>query len=257
MATPGAAPVLAENRFGWALAAALVIEGTIIAVLLLNRPRPLPVVHPVVMRMHLVKVQGPPKALPLPPKPVPPPPKPPPLLPPPPQPAPPPQAVPALPTPPPPLPHHPTVPMPKRRPPPHPLPHWVSKPAPPQPAPAPAPPVQRLPPAPTMSAPPPTPSQVNSAMARYAGMVHAIIEGRVRVPQMLENLGASGTALIDFKLAPDGRVIWARVVKRSSYGTVNQAALAAVQGAQFPAFIAKLPRHDIVFQIPVLVSGGS
>ncbi|MHB1302333.1 MAG: TonB family protein [Acidiphilium sp.] len=237
MAGPG------ESRFGWALLAALIIEVVAIVALMFapSPPRPL-VVKPVTMAVHLVKPVGPPKAIPLPPKPVQPPkPKPP-------------KPLPVLPKPPPPLPNHPHIHV-LRKPPPKPVhrivPRRIARPMPPQPA----PPPQLAPPASQTTAPPPSLAQLKSAEARYVGIMRGVILSHLVVPAALRNLGVSGVAMVAFKVTPNGQILWIRVIKQSAYQAANRAARTAVQDSHFPAFLAEMPHHAIIFEIPVHVSG--
>ena len=237
MAGPG------ESRFGRALLAALIIEVAAIVALMFTPPPPKPlVVKPVTMAVHLVKPVGPPKAIPLPPKPMhPPKPKPP-------------KPLPILPKPPPSLPNHPHIHM-LRKPPPKPVHRIVHRavvqPMPPQPE----PPQQPSLPAPQTTAPPPSPAQVQSAEARYVGIMRGIILSHLVVPAALRNLGASGVAMVAFKVTPNGQILWIRVIKQSAYQAANRAARTAVQDSHFPAFLAKMPHHAFIFEIPVHVSG--
>lgn len=116
------------------------------------------------------------------------------------------------------------------------------------------PPLQ-APAAPHVSAPPPSPAAVNSALARYAGIMRGIIFRNIVAPNSLRNLGASGGASIEFRVAPDGRILWLKLLRGSDYAAVNQAARAAVSASHFPAFLGQMPRHPITFVIPVRVSG--
>lgn len=233
-----------ETRFWYSLLAALLIEAGVIAALVFSPVTPPPrVVKAATMAIHMIQPIAPPKALPLPPKLIRPPPPPPPV------------PVPTLPKPPPPLPDHPHIQI-LRPPPPKPV-HRVNprvvhravvRPPPPQLAPV-------APPAPQITAPPPSPAQVQSAEARYVGIVRSIILGNLTVPAALRNLGASGIAMVEFKVAADGRIIWVRVIRRSAYRAADRAARAAVTGSRFPGFLPKMPAHPMVFEIPIHVSG--
>lgn len=228
-----------RSRFGWALTVGFVLElAGIITILIMPRSTQPRIVKPATIAVHMVK-PGPPKALP--PKPTQPP-KPPPI------------PTPVLPKPPPPLPHHPHVEA-HHRSPPKPVPfiprRTVARPAPLRSIPPPAP----APPAPTEMSPPPSPAAIQSAEARYVGIVRGIILGNLIVPSGLRNLGASGTATIAFKVAPDGRILWTRIIRHSAYQSANEAARLAVEQSHFPHFLKKMPDHTIVFEIPIRVSG--
>ncbi len=228
LAEPGSA------RFGRFIVAALVLDILALAALIYApEPPPARVVKPATLAVHMVQ--------PAPPKPNP---KPAPLPPPP---------VPALPKPPPPLPHHPHV---APKPPPkrvihHPI---IHRPPPPVPEP-PTAPTQPAPPAPVQSAPPPSPAVIQSVEARYVGTIKGIILGNLVVPTAMRNLGASGVATIAFKVAPNGQILSAKVLRASDYAAANRAALAAVRDSRFPAFFAKMPNHPIIFEVNINVSG--
>lgn len=234
-----------ETRFGWALLSALAIE--VLAIIALVWVPPLPKPHeirPATMAIHLVQPAKPPKSPPLRPQPVQAPqPKPPPPL-------------PVLPKPPPPVPDHPHIQVP-RHPPPRPARHVAMRPAvhpaPPQPT---APPVA-APPSSQIALPSPSPAQIQSAEARYVGIIRGVILGNLVVPDALRNLAASGRATVAFKVMPDGQIVWARVIAASDYRAANRAALAAVRDSHFPAFLARMPGHPIVFEIPINVSGAN
>lgn len=224
-------------------------------------------IKPETVMIRMVEV-GPPKRIPLPPQPVRPPPPLPQPPPPQPQPPPPPKPPPPLPHPPPPVPvpapavipkPPPPVPLPWPHPPRHvrpkrhPVHHVTRRPVPHPPPPA-APPVE-APAAHRIAAPPPTPAEIHSALAHYAGIMRSVILGNLVVPDSLRNLGASGTATVEFRVAPDGRILWVKLLRGSDYAAVNRAASTAVKISHFPGFLAKMPQHPITFVIPVRVSG--
>ncbi|HQT88497.1 MAG TPA: TonB family protein [Acidiphilium sp.] len=224
-----------ESRFGRFLLAAFVLEIlALVALVYAPEPPPARVVKPAMVAVHMVHPTPPkPKPTPLPPPPPPP--------------------VPALPKPPPPLPHHPHVapkPPPKRviHPP------IIRRPPPPTPAP-PNTPTAPAPPAPVVSAPPPSPAVVQSVEARYVGTIKGIILGNLVVPTAMRNLGASGVATVAFKVAPNGQILSARVLRASDYAAANRAALAAVRDSRFPPFFARMPNHPIIFELNINVSG--
>lgn len=256
---------LEEPRFGWSLVIALIVEAAVIGAVILARPaETLKKVAPTTVSVHMIEPAGPPKAIPLPPQPVQPP-KPV-ALPPPPKPAqPPPEAPkqPPLPKPPPaeavPRPKPPTEPRHKRR---HVHRHVHHAPqhqprrqrtvdkARAQPARP-----QRAPPAKQRAALPPTKQQVDNALSRYTGIMRGIILGNVHVPEALRSLGASGTALVRFEVAPDGSIQWVKVVKASSYRAATRAARTAVRVSHFPGFLSAMPRRPMVFEIRIHVAG--
>lgn len=93
-------------------------------------------------------------------------------------------------------------------------------------------------------------------MSRYTGIMRGIILGNVHVPASLRALGASGAAVVRFEVAPDGSILWVKIIKGSSYPAATRAARAAVQRSGFPKFLAHMPDHPQIFQIRIHVSGG-
>lgn len=106
-------------------------------------------------------------------------------------------------------------------------------------------------------APPPSPSPqvMASLMSRYVGLVRPMIQDHLRVPAMLRAMGLSGHAVIEFRLSPAGRLLWARVLVPSRIHAVDSAALAAVKGSQYPRFLKHMPKRDTTFEITVHISG--
>lgn len=199
-----------------------------------------------VTRIRMLAPPPPPKPLPPPPKPVPPPPRP---IPPPPKPIPPPKPPPPLPRPPVPVPPPKPLPKPRPRPvpvhhhivhKPKPVPHMSAPPPPPQPAPQPA----------------PIPAAVQeSALEAYAGAVHQVVQADLKVPQMVEMMHLSGVTGLALRIAPDGTLLAARVIRSSGAPPIDRAALAAVRATHFPRFTPDMPHHPITVDIAVKLSG--
>ncbi|HQT61959.1 MAG TPA: energy transducer TonB [Acidiphilium sp.] len=188
--------------------------------------------------VHLVRLAPP---LPLPPKPVQPPPPPlpvpPPPVPPPPQPA---------PLPPPPAPS----PMPPPKPLSRPLPKVVHRPPPPRPAPKQHPvphPVPHPAPPPKAKTPPPQPA---FDFAQYAASLRAPLQREVHVTQTMRMLGVRGIAFIEFTLAPDGKLLSARIYRSSGNPLIDRAALDAVRQHHFPPFPGTA---DKSFAVPIQI----
>jgi protein TonB len=104
--------------------------------------------------------------------------------------------------------------------------------------------------------PPPRPAPVSAAVREnaleaYAGAVHRMVQADLKVPQMVEMMHLSGTTEIALRIAPDGRLLGARVIHSSGAPPIDRAALAAVRAAQFPDFSAKMPHHPITVDIAV------
>ncbi len=101
----------------------------------------------------------------------------------------------------------------------------------------------------------PSTKALATLMARYVGVVRPRIQARLRVPAMLRAMGLAGHALVEFRLAPSGRLLWARIRAGSPIDAVNEAALAAVRKTAYPAFLAGMPKTPTTFEIVVHISG--
>lgn len=152
------------------------------------------------------------------------------------------------------------VPVPKPVPtPPPPPPRPIPKPA-PKPlvakAPAPTAPVIPAPPKPTPPPPPPAPSPAarQAAIDAYAALVRARVQADARVPEAVRLAHLRGTTAVRFELEPDGTLVWARIAQSSGIGSINRAALAAVQSASYPPFTKKMPKHPTIFIVRVHLS---
>jgi len=67
-------------------------------------------------------------------------------------------------------------------------------------------------------------------------------------------LGATGTAVIEAVIAPDGHVISARVAHGSSFRPIDRAALAAVLRGGYRAFGAHMPAGPITISVPITIA---
>lgn len=234
-------PDASSRRFGVALLAAIFAEILLVGGLVWFEERhvhrPIPPQRKEVMAVQLVTLPPPPK--PIPPKPV--------VKPTPPKPLPPKPAINHAP-PPPPAPH-PKMVVPPRPVPTPPAPPVKATPRPPKPVPLPKPVAPPTPP------PPPalTAAEKANLMSQYVATLRPIIQSQLRVPAELRAMGMSGTATVEFEVSPSGRVIWARVIKRSPLGAVNRAALAAIKRGNFPPFLKKMPKKNTIFEIPLEV----
>lgn len=104
-------------------------------------------------------------------------------------------------------------------------------------------------------APSPSPQLLASLMSRYVGLVRPMIQEHLRVPAMLKAMGLSGHATIEFRLSPQGTLLWARVLVPSRIRAVNDAALRAVKRGGYPPFLKRMPKKDTTFEITVHISG--
>lgn len=239
---------LKDSPFSVALIGALVLDLLLVVVALFAVTAPHPkTIKPTRMKIHMIEppalIHAPsrPAALPRPPAPVVPP-----------------RPRKQVETKPLPRPKHPQVEHALRPPPVHRPPQTVMhrSSVPPQPV-APQPTLARplLERAPAATAPPPSPAEIQSAEARYAGMLRSEILSRLVVPRQLRNLGATGIATVIFRVSPNGQLVWARVKRSSAYAEVNRVAMASVERAHFPQFLRQMPHQPITFEIPIRVSG--
>lgn len=101
----------------------------------------------------------------------------------------------------------------------------------------PHPPVSRSAPAQTVVNP----------LALYAAILREQIRAALVIPSIARQMGLRGKTLVEFRLQPDGRMLWARVVHSSGFSILDHAALAAVRGADFPPFEPRMSRADTTF----------
>ena len=219
-----------KEHFGRALLVGAVLEALLVGGLIWvgsNTPPPQPVVKKFIA-IHMIQ-PVPPKPKP---KPVPPPPKP--MV----HPKPLPRPVPL----PKPVVHQ--VPVPK--------PLIAKTPLPLAPVAPPRPPV--VPPPPP---PPPAPSMAarQAALAEYAALVRAQVQADAHVPEAIRLMHLSGTAIITFRLAPSGRLQWAKISRSSGAGPIDRAALKSVKEGQYPPFSKDMPKHATNFTVEVHLSG--
>jgi periplasmic protein TonB len=183
---------------------------------------------------------------------------------PPPPPVPPPQPAPLVIPKPPPVPSH--IPVPTREvppPPPPPPARHVTKPAPhpltrrprvTRPArrvPTPTPPaVQQAAPAAPHAAPA-APVVPTSGIPIYGERVYQIIQANQNVPEVLAEMGLSGTAEIEIDVAPNGKILSARVVKSSGVPIIDSTALEHARDAQLPPFNHDMPNRPHAFLVPI------
>jgi protein TonB len=116
------------------------------------------------------------------------------------------------------------------------------------------------PPAPVRAAPPmaeapaaAAPAAPTSGIPSYGEQIYAIIEANQNVPFALAQMGASGTAVIEIEVAPDGRVISARVYKSSGVPLIDATALDHARDAHLPPFNDEMPNQPHVFLVPIAI----
>jgi periplasmic protein TonB len=174
---------------------------------------------------------------PLPPQPVPPPKPMPAVIPKPPVPSPVPVATRELPPPPPPVPH-------VYKPVPHPL--YRRPPVqPPAAHPAFAPAVPR--------AAPTAPVVPTRGIPIYGERVYEVIQANQNVPEVLSEMGLSGTAVIEIMVAPSGTILSARVYKSSGVPIIDATALAHARDAKLPPFNNEMPDQPHAFLVPIKI----
>lgn len=117
------------------------------------------------------------------------------------------------------------------------------KPAPALSEPAPALPVQAQQPVePPKAAEPPAPPQPPrsnpAAESGYQARARAEIDRQKRYPEEAQQLGMSGSVLVSYTIARDGRLLRAEIAQSSGFRLLDQAALQAVQRTRFEAMPA-------------------
>ena len=117
-----------------------------------------------------------------------------------------------------------------------------TKPAPALSEPAPALPVQAQPVEPPKAAEPPAPQQPPrsnpAAESGYQSRARAEIDKQKRYPEEAQQLGMSGSVLVSYTIARDGRLLRAEIAQSSGFRLLDQAALQAVQRTRFEAMPA-------------------
>lgn len=119
--------------------------------------------------------------------------------------------------------------------------------APPQPA---APPL----PAPAPNVPAPDDARL---ISRYAASLRALIQAQLTVPESVRALGLDGDTVIQFRLAPSGQLLSARVVSSSGIPPIDRAALADVKSLRYPPFPPTLPAVATTFSVLVHLSAAA
>lgn len=131
----------------------------------------------------------------------------------------------------------------------------------PQPVPTPLPKTEAPTPFTTPTPPPPPPppepqpdlSAQQKAMADYASKIHAAVQAAVYYPPAAVAMHFSGRALVAFHLM-NTTVSGIKIVTTSGLGLVDNAAIQAVQNAQYPEPPANLRDKDQTFRVWVELS---
>jgi protein TonB len=86
-------------------------------------------------------------------------------------------------------------------------------------------------------------------LALYTAILREQVRAALVVPAMAREMGLRGRTLVEFRLRPDGEMLWARVVRSSGSSILDHAALKAVHGADFPPFEPRMTRVDTTFAL--------
>lgn len=82
-------------------------------------------------------------------------------------------------------------------------------------------------------APPPQPLSNPAAENGYQARARAEIDKQKRYPDEAQQLGMTGTAVVSYTIARDGRLLRAEIAQSSGFKLLDQAALQAVQRTRF------------------------
>jgi protein TonB len=104
---------------------------------------------------------------------------------------------------------------------------------------------------------PSAPAAPTGGIQSYAGQMYTIIEANQNVPFVLAQMGATGTAVIEIEVAPDGRVISARVYKSSGIPLIDATALDHARNAHLPPFNDEMPNQPHAFLVPIEIQPSS
>ncbi len=90
-----------------------------------------------------------------------------------------------------------------------------------------------------------------SGIPIYGERVYEIIQANQSVPEVLSEMGLSGTAVIEIVVAPNGKVLSARVYKSSGSPIIDSTALEHARDAQLPPFNSAMPNQPHAFLVPI------
>jgi len=105
------------------------------------------------------------------------------------------------------------------------------------------------PPAPPRTVPPPT-----SGIGPYGDQIYSIIQANQAVPDVVAQLGLSGTAIVEITVAPSGHILSAKITKSSGVPLIDQTALQHAQAASLPPFNSQMPQAPHNFLVPIDIS---
>jgi protein TonB len=94
------------------------------------------------------------------------------------------------------------------------------------------------------------------AVARYAAMIHGLIDRRKAYPYRARRQDQEGTVQLRFTLSRRGALAGDPVIeKKSRYRLLNESALEAVKNAApYPPFPQEIPEQEMSFQVTVSFS---
>jgi protein TonB len=97
-----------------------------------------------------------------------------------------------------------------------------------------------------------------NAIARYAAMIHGLIDTRKTYPYQARRQDQQGTVQVRFTLSRRGTLAGDPVTEKSSrYRLLNESALEAVKNAApYPPFPEEIPEDEMSFQVVVSFSLG-
>jgi len=101
---------------------------------------------------------------------------------------------------------------------------------------------------------PAPPADTTSGIGPYRAGLHAQITRNAVTDAEIETLGATGAAVIEAVIAPDGHVISARVAHSSGIRPIDRAALAAVLRGGYRPFGARMPAGPITISVPITIA---
>ncbi len=86
-------------------------------------------------------------------------------------------------------------------------------------------------------------------LALYTAILREQVRAALVVPGIAREMGLRGRTLVEFRLRPDGQMLWARVVRSSGSSVLDHAALRAVRSADFPPFEPRMTRVNTTFAL--------
>jgi protein TonB len=106
-------------------------------------------------------------------------------------------------------------------------------------------------------APQPAPAAVpppTSGIGPYGDQIYSIIQANQAVPDVVAQLGLSGTAIVEITVAPSGHILSAKITKSSGVPLIDQTALQHAQAASLPPFNSQMPQAPHNFLVPIDIS---